>query len=115
MSEFFSFLKVFIGCSTVLFMVMLVLLALPQSRLRCVGLEMTKWLLAAGMAVLVASPADLIPFLPVDDIGYVIAGICAAKSALGERQKRLLYEEVELAELRDQVSNNATLEAESQS
>ena len=114
MAEFFSFLKVFMSCSTVIFLVMLVLLALPQSRLRCVGLELTKWLLAAGMAVLVASPMDLIPFLPVDDIGYIIAGICAGKSALGERQKRLLYEEVELAELREKASKNGTLEAESQ-
>lgn len=115
MADLFSFLKLFIMCSTVFFVITLVLLALPQSRLRCVGLEMSKWMFVAGMAFLVASPADLIPFLPLDDIGYVIAGICAGKSALAERQKRLLYDEIELEDLRSRSNGHAMIESESQS
>ena len=42
MSEFFEFMKVLIGCGTVVFLTMMVLLALPQSKLRLVGLELTK-------------------------------------------------------------------------
>lgn len=108
MAEFFSAMKVFMACGTLFFVTMLVLLALPQSRLRCVGLEMTKWAMAAGLLLLLPSPVDVIPdVLPgvgwLDDIGYLVAAVASARSALGERRKRLLYEEVELQELREKA------------
>ena len=115
MSEFFSFLKVFVGCSTVLLLVMLVLLALPQSRLRCVGLEMAKYALAGGLVVLWLSPLDVIPSVVplvgwLDDIGYMVGAVGAISSALGEREKRLVYEQIELDELRGRTSGDAQLE-----
>jgi len=105
MAEFFSFLKLFVGCSTLLFLTMLILLALPQSKLRAVGLEVAKYAMAAGLVLMVASPADVIPdVIPVlgfaDDIGYIVAAIAAFRSARGDRQTRLLYDEAEQAELR---------------
>ncbi len=104
MAEFFSFLKVFMLCSTLLFMATLVLLALPQSRLRAVGLEMTKWAIALGLVVLVPAPVDLIPdAIPgigwLDDIGYIVGAVCAAKSAMGDRKRRTILEELEFEEL----------------
>lgn len=100
MSEFFGFLKLFMICSTVFFVATAVLLALPQSRLRSVGLEMTKWALVFGLIVLTISPADIIPdVLPglgfADDLGYIIAAICTAKSALQERKRRKALEDID--------------------
>lgn len=108
MPEFFCFLKVFVLCGAGIFIAMLVLLAMPQSRLRCVGLEMAKWTMAVGFLVLLPSPVDVIPdVLPVvgwaDDVGYLLASVGAVKSALGERKKRRLYEEIELKELQAKV------------
>lgn len=100
MAEFFGFLKMFVMCSTAFFIATAVLLALPQSKLRSVGLEMSKWALALGLLVLVPSPVDVLPdVVPgigwLDDIGYIVASIGAAKSALGERKRRTLLEEAE--------------------
>lgn len=97
MSEFLSLLKVIFLCGTVFFIAMLVLLALPQSRLRSVGLECAKWLLTGGLLLLTISPLDVIPdVVPIigwgDDIAYVIGAICTAKSALKERRERALME-----------------------
>ena len=109
MGEFFGFLKVAMGCGTLFFVVMLVLLALPQSRLRCVGLEMAKWFLAGMLLLLMPSPVDVIPdVVPVvgwlDDIGYLLGAIAAVRSALSEREKRKLYDEIELSELQTRSS-----------
>jgi uncharacterized membrane protein YkvA (DUF1232 family) len=100
MAEFFSFLKVFMLCGTLFFIATAVLLSLPQSKLRSVGLEMSKWALALGLLVLVPSPVDVLPdVVPgigwLDDIGYIVASIGAAKAALGERKRRTLLEEAE--------------------
>lgn len=108
MAEFFSFLKVFVGCSTLLFLAMLILLALPASRLRTVGLELLKYAVAVGLVLLCASPVDVLPdVVPVvgwlDDIGYIVAAIASVRSGLGERKKRLIYDEIEMAELRQRA------------
>ena len=101
MAEFFSFLKLFMICGTVFFLVMLVLLSLPQSRLRCVGLEMAKWALACGLVLLVPSPVDVVPdVVPVvgwaDDLAYIVGAIAAVSGALNERKKRAYLESVEM-------------------
>lgn len=108
MSEFFSFLKVFVGCSTLLFLAMLILLALPQSKLRTVGLELVKYAVAAELVLLIPSPVDVVPdVVPgigwLDDIGYIVAAIASLRSGLGERKKRLIYDEIEMAELRQRA------------
>lgn len=108
MESFFSFLKVFVVSGSLLFLVMLVLVSLPQSKLRCVGLELAKWALCAGLALLTVSPVDVIPdVVPVagwlDDIGYIVAAVAAARSAMADGKKRKLYEEIELNNLQDQA------------
>lgn len=100
MAEFFDFLKVFVKCGTVFFVVTTTLLALPQSKLRSVGLEMSKWALVCGLLLLVPSPIDCLPdVVPgagwLDDIGYIIGAICTAKSAMNERKRRTMLEELE--------------------
>ncbi|MGE3424786.1 MAG: hypothetical protein AB7N24_22275 [Dehalococcoidia bacterium] len=105
MSEFFGFLQTALACGTLFGLVFLVLLALPQSRLRCVGLEVAKWALCAGMVLLIVSPIDFLPGIPLDDIAYVIGAFVAGRSALGEGQKRKLYDAVELSELQARVKD----------
>lgn len=108
MAAFIDLMKLLIGCGTVLFIVLLVLLALPQSKLRYVGLEIVKWVMAAGLFLMVPSPVDVVPdvlppFTYLDDLGYIIAAIGMIKSARGDRRKRGLLEEIELAELQVRV------------
>lgn len=100
MSEFFSFLKTLMGCMTLGGIALLVLLALPKSRLRSVGLEFMKYAFAAIMFVLVPSPVDVMPdVVPgigwVDDIGYIVAGISAIKSGRRDRKRRVFEEELD--------------------
>lgn len=104
MAEFFAFMKILIGCGTIVFLTMMVLLALPQSRLRLVGLELAKWALALGFLVMIPSPLDVVPdvappFTYVDDLGYLVAAIAAIKSARADGRKRKLMEEIELSEM----------------
>ncbi len=105
MAEFFSFMKMLMVCGTVFFIVTLVLLSMPQSRLRYVGMEMIKWVAAIGLVLMVPLPIDVLPdVLPpityIDDLGYIVMAIVSARSAMGDRRKRALIEEAELAELR---------------
>lgn len=99
MSALFTFLSVFIVCSTLVFLTMLVLLSLPQSKLRTVGLELSKYAMVFGFVVLVCSPLDLLPGLPIDDLFYIVGAILTGRSALGDRKTRLLYDDIELREL----------------
>lgn len=108
MTEFFGFLKVFVICGSLFFIVMLVLLAMPSSKLRTVGMEIAKWVLCAGCVLLLPSPVDAIPdVIPVvgwlDDLGYIVAAIAAARSALAEGRKRKLYEQLEVSDLEAKV------------
>lgn len=95
MESFVSLLKTAMICGTILFIATLVLLALPKSRLRSIGLEMTKWVMATALSLLVVSPIDLMPdVVPVigwaDDVGYVVGAIAAVRSAMSERRQRAL-------------------------
>lgn len=103
MSEFFSFLKVFAICGTVFFVATAVLMSLPQSKLRSVGMEMSKWALVCGLLLMVPSPVDVLPdVVPgvgwLDDFGYIIGAIGAAKGAMNERKRRAMWEEAEFEE-----------------
>ncbi|MGH7243426.1 MAG: YkvA family protein [Phycisphaerales bacterium] len=104
MGEFFSFLRCLMFCGTVFFLAMLVLLALPKSRLRSVGVEISRWVVAGFLLLMVPSPVDLIPdVIPgigwLDDIGYLAGSVCAVRSALNLRRRRLELEEDEASQL----------------
>lgn len=94
MSDFFSFLKFTVAALSALFLAFMILLALPKSRLRSVALECAKYVVAGVLFILVPSPIDFLPDLVpgigwVDDIGYVLGGVAAIKSARGDRRWRL--------------------------
>ena len=104
MAEFFGFLKVAVIAGAALFMVSVILLSLPSSRLRQVGLECVKYATAAGLFVLVPSPVDVVPdVVPglgwLDDLGYVVGGITLLKSARKDRKQRAFEQACENAHL----------------
>lgn len=110
MSSFFDFLKVIVTCGTVFFVVMLLLLALPKSRLRSLGLECLKYVLAAGLILMVPNPIDVLPDVvgPVgwlDDLAYVGGGIAAFRSALKDRRQRAFEQQCENAMLARMASH----------
>ncbi len=100
MAEIFSLFKLMVGCASVVFIVTIILLALPKSRLRAISLEVMKWVLAFGLFVLVPSPIDLAPdiappFTYLDDLGYAAAGVASIRSAINDRRKRIAAEATE--------------------
>lgn len=112
MADFFSFLKTFAVCGTVFFMTMLVLLSLPKSQLRSIGLQMLKYGLAAGLVILVPSPVDLLPdvvpgICHLDDIGYLIGAYAAVKSARKDGKQRAFEVECENARMAERAGVNA--------
>lgn len=74
--------------------VLLILLALPQCRLRWVGMCMLKWLAVAGLVLLTLSPVDFIPdVIPLglaDDAAYIVGAVMAARSALKDGRRAAL-------------------------
>ncbi|MGD9689526.1 MAG: DUF1232 domain-containing protein [Phycisphaerales bacterium] len=98
MTEFISLLKTIVICGTVFFIAFIGALALPQSKLRSVVLETVKWLVTAALLLLTISPIDVVPdVVPVlgwvDDLGYIVGGVMAARSAWQEHQKRALMQD----------------------
>lgn len=94
MQSFFHFLEVLVIGIAVLIGLFIVLLALPESKLRAVALEALGWGGAAISTVGIISPIDLIPdVIPVvgqlDDIGYIVFGFISALTAYFLRKKRL--------------------------
>lgn len=114
MAEFFSMLQTVFVCGALVFMTMLVLMALPQCRLRYVGLEMVKYGIVGGLTLLIILPTDLLPGVPIDDVFYLIGAIAAGNSASKDRARRRLLEEVEMAELarRREMASGQRTEAE---
>ena len=86
-----SVLNTIFVCGTIVTVAFFVLLAMPKSKLRAFLLQICNYMIAAGLALLVISPIDVIPdpFFPigfVDDFGCIIAAISAIKSARRHRQ-----------------------------
>lgn len=81
-------LSLAIGGIVVLAFTFLVLLSLPQSKLRDVLLPIVKWAFAILCGIYVISPMDLAPEIALgplgvfDDLAAVVAGIMAARSAM---------------------------------
>jgi uncharacterized membrane protein YkvA (DUF1232 family) len=67
---------------------LVILLAMPQSRLRNFLMPIIGWCFALFCGAYILSPVDIIPeallgpFGLVDDAGALIAGICAASAAI---------------------------------
>jgi uncharacterized membrane protein YkvA (DUF1232 family) len=94
LDTFFSFLKVAtIGIFALLALV-LVLLAIPQTRFKSTLTELLAWFGFLGASGLVVSPVDLIPdILPVvgwaDDVGYALLALVCGYIGWKQRRRRL--------------------------
>lgn len=84
MSSVLGFLSVAMVCATIFGIAFMIVLAMPQSRMRDV---MKNVLVAIACALYAVSPVDFMPeiiFGPlglIDDLGAVIVGINAARQA----------------------------------
>ena len=99
MDAFFSFLKVIAIGGFALIALVLVLLAIPQTRFKRTLTEFLAWLGFVGASGLVVSPLDLIPdVLPVigwaDDAGYVLLALACAYIGWKQRHRRLTTDTV---------------------
>ena len=95
MSALFSTISVFFVCFTILGITLMVLLAMPKSKLRSYLLEVGKYGLTILLALLVVSPIDIVPdVIPAlgwgDDLAYLIGAVASFKSARREREERKL-------------------------
>jgi Protein of unknown function (DUF1232) len=94
---FFSFLKVATIGIFALIALVLVLLAIPQTRFKSTLTELLAWFGFLGASGLVASPVDLIPdFIPVigwtDDLGYALLAVVCGYIGWNLRRRRLTGE-----------------------
>lgn len=94
MSEFFSFMRTGLICSTIMGIAFMIALSLPKSRLRTVVTEICCYASVVFCAFYCISPVDCIPEAAlgpvgfIDDIGAVWLGWEAIKSALKCRKER---------------------------
>jgi hypothetical protein len=91
---FFSFLTVVTIGIFALIALVLVLLAMPQTRLKSMLVEVLSWCGFLGASGLVASPVDFIPdVLPVigwsDDLGYALLALGCGYIGWRQRRRRL--------------------------
>src|SRR4029450_3955076 len=94
LDAFFSFLKVATIGIFALIALVLVLLAIPQTRFKSTLSELLAWFGLLGASGLIASPMDLIPdVLPVlgwfDDIGYALLALVCGYIGWELRRRRL--------------------------
>ena len=93
MDAFFSFLTVIAIGGFALIALVLVLLAIPQTRFKSTLAEFLAWCGFLGASGMVVSPLDLIPdIIPVlgwaDDAGYVLVALACAYLGWKQRQHR---------------------------
>ncbi len=80
-------IQLLVVCGALLFLAFLILLALPNSKLRAVLMPIVGWAVAIFCGIYAISPIDVVPeailgpFGLVDDIGAVVVGLSAATAA----------------------------------
>jgi len=87
MESVFGVIRLLLLCGTALTLALMVLVSLPQSKLRDMLVQIVGWLFAAFCGVYLVSPIDVLPeaflgpFGLVDDIGALVAGVLSARAA----------------------------------
>lgn len=92
MESMFQMIQTLIACGAVLFLAFLILLAMPQSKLRSVLMPIVGWLVAIFCGFYAISPVDIFPeilfgpFGYVEDIAAVGVGFAAASAAIKAKE-----------------------------
>lgn len=95
MTEIFSTIRLMAVLGGVLVLALLILLSLPQSRLKEIVQPFVGWAIAALSVAYIVSPLDVLPeivlgpFGLVDDLAAVAVGIASAMSAMNAGKKQL--------------------------
>ena len=101
MDGFFSTIRFFFGCGTLLVLAMVLVAHLPKSPLRASLIQVCGWATTALCGAYVVSPIDVVPdflfpFGFIDDIGVLFIGIKAAVAAWNAgKEKAFMHEEEE--------------------
>jgi uncharacterized membrane protein YkvA (DUF1232 family) len=88
MTSILGTIQTLVLCGTGLAVAFVVLLSLPQSKLRAFLLPIVGWAVAIFCGIYCISPIDIVPeallgpFGLVDDVGALVAGITAARAAM---------------------------------
>ena len=94
MNEIFSTIRLMAVLGGVLVLALLILLSLPQSKLKEIVQPFVGWAIAALSVAYIVSPLDVLPdFIPVvgwaDDLAALAVGIASAMSAMNAGKKQL--------------------------
>ncbi len=98
MDGFFSTIRFFFGCGTLLLLSLVVLAHMPKSPLRTTLVQVCGWATTALCGAYIASPLDVVPdvFFPIgfiDDALALFVGIKSALAAWNAGQKRAAAKE----------------------
>jgi uncharacterized membrane protein YkvA (DUF1232 family) len=91
MEKLFAVMQMMLLCGTVLVVTFVVLLSLPQSKLREFLMPVVGWCVAIFCGIYCISPIDIVPeallgpFGLIDDLGALVAGIAAARAAMNAK------------------------------
>jgi len=81
-------IQVLVFCGTAIAIAFAVLLSMPKSKLRGFLLPIFGWVVAIFCGIYAISPIDIVPeamlgpFGLIDDVGAVVAGIAAVRTAM---------------------------------
>ena len=93
MSDLFSTLRLLIQAGVLLFVVFLVLLALPQSRLREIVMPFVGWGVAALSAAYIVLPIDIVPEAVLGPFGLIddllALGVAIGSATRGDQRAQL--------------------------
>lgn len=88
MGSFFGMIQTMLVCGTIVGLAVIVLLAMPECKLRAFLLPIVGWVVAILCGIYCISPIDIVPeallgpFGLVDDLGSLVAGFAAARMAM---------------------------------
>ena len=94
MQSIYGIIQSMFLCGTILAVTFAVLLSLPESKLRDFMLPIVGWCVAIFCGIYCISPIDIVPEALlgplglVDDLGALVTGIAAARTAMNHSKKK---------------------------
>jgi len=92
MQSLLQIIQLMVVCGTILAISFVALLAMPSCKLREVMMPIVGWCVAIFCAAYAISPVDIVPeavfgpFGYIEDIGALVTGVIAARTAMNPKQ-----------------------------